>query len=639
MALADVVQQLDLRRTVAQKPAGVATLRPVNTPSPITESATEIVGMPPAESNLTDLILSSFEAAPGAPVYALRNGAGGWVDVSFAAFMDAVRAAARGLIARGVEPGDRVALFAATSYEWAVMDQAVWFTGAVSVPIYETSSVSQVRHILADSGTRLVACGTEELRAQTREAVAAEGLDVADLLLTPAGLAELAADGADVPAETLEEARTRAVLSDPASIVYTSGTTGRPKGAVITHANFAGASVNVLHFARDVVQWHPGVTSRTLMFLPLAHVLAHAVQVICLYARIQVAHTASTATLTEDLASFHPTWLLAVPRVFEKLEAGIAAKSSSGVAGRLYAAARATAIEYSQALERREHAGGPGPSAALRARHALFERLVYRRIRAALGGEVQSCVSGASALSPDLVHFFRGVGVPIVEGYGLTETTAPATVNIPAAFKVGTVGLPVPGVTVRIADDGEILLSGPVVFGGYHGMPEATAEVMDGEFFRTGDLGSLDEDGFLSITGRKKDIIVTAGGKNVYPGPMEEQLREHRLVQHVVVVGENRPYVGALITLDPDELSRWSMDRERTLSLAEAAEDPAVLATIQEQVDAVNAGVSRAESIRRFLVLDHELSEASGHMTQSQKLKRSQVLEDYAVDIEKLYRG
>ncbi|MCK6091665.1 AMP-dependent synthetase/ligase [Micrococcus endophyticus] len=609
--------------------------------TPITESATELDWMPPADSNITDLILSSLQQDPTAPVYALRNGTGGWTDVRFDAFIDQVRAAARGLIAHGVAPGDRVGLFAATSYEWAVLDQAVWFAGAVSVPIYETSSVHQVEHILTDSGARAVACGTEALAARVKEAAGAQGLDVATFPMTADGLAELAEAGAFVAEDAVEHARSLATLADPASIVYTSGTTGRPKGAVITHGNFAGASINVLSFAREVVQWTPaGTDARTLMFLPLAHVLAHAVQVICLYARIQVAHAPSPATLLQDLASFHPTWLLAVPRVFEKVESGVATKAQKAGTGKVYQAARSTAIAWSKALEEKEFGSGRGPSPALRARHALFDRLVYRKIREALGGEVRTCVSGASALSEELVHFFRGAGVPIVEGYGLTESTAPATVNIPGAHRVGTVGLPVPGVTVKIAEDGEVLLRGPVVFSGYHGMPEASAEshAEDG-FFRTGDIGSLDEHGYLRITGRKKDLIITAGGKNVYPTPMEEELRQHRLIEHVVVVGENRPFVGALVTLDEEELTRWSLDRERSLTPAEAAEDPAVLETIQEAVDRVNEDVSRAESIRRIRILDHAFTEESGYVTPSQKLKRAKVIEDYAEDVDALYRS
>ena len=603
----------------------------------LTEASTDAVGMPPAETNVTDLILASAAEAPQAPVYAVRNGAGGWLDVRFDAFLDQVRAVAKGLMARGVGRGDRVALFAATSYEWAVLDQAVWFAGAVSVPVYETSSPHQVAHILSDSGTVLVGVGTPALEACTREAAALASCEVDTFAMTPEGLAALAHEGRAVTDEEQEAARASAVLADPASIVYTSGTTGLPKGAIITHGNFAGACVNVLAFASEVVGYGHEEPSRSVMFLPLAHVLAHAVQVICLYARIQLAHAPSTATLLKDLGSFRPTWLLAVPRVFEKVEAGIAAKAEKGGTGRLYRAARATAVEWSEAVQARDHGDGPGPSRALSARRALFDRLVYRKVRQALGGQVRYCVSGASALPPELTHVFHGMGVPIVEGYGLTETTAPATVNIPGAHRIGTVGLPAAGVTVRIAEDGEILISGPVVFGGYHGRPEASAESFDGEFFRTGDIGALDEDGYLRITGRKKEVIVTAGGKNVYPTPLEEIIRRHRLVEHAVVVGDDRPYVGALIVLDQEELTRWSLDRERSLTLAEAATDPQVLASLQDAVDEANETVSRAESIRRIRVLDHVVSEESGHLTQSQKLKRNQLIEDFADEVEALY--
>ena len=592
-----------------------------------------------ADSNITDLILSSYAEDPQAPVYAVRNGAGGWLDVSFAAFLEQVRAAARGLIACGISPGDKVALFAATSYEWAVMDQAVWFAGGVSVPIYETSSAHQVRHILTDSGTEIVAYGTAAQQNVVAEACADGGPQVLTLPLDAAGLAALADDGSDVPDEQVELARSTATLQDTASIVYTSGTTGLPKGAKITHGNLALGTVNILPYAHEIVGYGVDATTRTLMFLPLAHVLAHAVQVICLYARIQVAHCSSMAQLTADMGSFRPTWLLAVPRVFEKLEAGAAASAEDAGKGSVFRAARATAIEYSEALEAAARGESSGPSPWLRARHALFDRLVYTKIRDIMGGQVRYAVSGASALAPDLAHFFRGIGVEIKEGYGLTETTAPATVNVPGATRLGTVGLPIPGTRVRIAEDDEVLISGPIVFGGYHGQPEASAAALDEDgFLRTGDLGSLDEDGYLRITGRKKELIVTAGGKNVYPTPMEEGLRRHRLVHQVVVVGENRPYVGALLTLDEAELRRWCQDRGRPiLSMAEAAEDLDVRAAVQDAVDAVNRNVSRAESIRRFLILDHELTEASGHVTQSMKLKRAAVLDDYAEDIGRLY--
>ena len=609
-------------------------------PSSLTEISTDLSVDLPQDGNITDLILSSHAEDPTAPVYAVRNGAGGWLDVSYSAFLDEVRAAAKGLIALGVQPGDRVAIFAPTSYEWAVLDQAIWFAGAISVPIYETSSAHQVEHILSDSGSALVACGTAAHEKTAQRAAVDGGLTVATFQVSGPGLAELASHGTDVDEATLEAARATADLDDVASLVYTSGTTGKPKGAMITHRNFAVGGLNVLTFAQEVVSWKPeGHDARTLMFLPLAHVLAHAVQVICLIGRIQIAHASSMGTLTRDLASFHPSWLLAVPRVFEKLESGVATKAKNAGNEKIFNAARATAVAYSQAQEAAALGTGSGPSLALKAKRAVFDRLVFAKLRAALGGAVQYSVSGASALDPELAHFFRGAGLPIMEGYGLTETTAPATVNIPTAVRLGSVGLPVCGTTLRIAEDAEILVKGPIVFKGYWQNEEATAEAFDAEgFFRTGDLGSLDEDGYLSIIGRKKELIVTAGGKNVYPTPMEEGLRRHRLVNHVVVVGENRPYVGALVTLDPEALAEWCKDNGRPeLTMSQAAQDEQVRAAVQEAVDKINEGVSRAESIRRFAILDHELSEASGHVTQSMKLKRNTVMEDFTADVEALY--
>jgi len=612
----------------------------VQKPTSLTETSTALSVDLPEDSNITDLVLSSHAEDPAAAVYAVRNGAGGWLDVSFSAFLDRVRGVARGLIAHGVKPGDRVALFAPTSYEWAVLDQAVWFAGAISVPIYETSSAHQVQHILTDSGATVVACGNGSHERTARRAAEEGGVEVFTFHVSGAGLDELTAHGREVDDAALEAARSLAGMDDVASLVYTSGTTGKPKGAMITHRNFAVGGLNILAFAHEVVAWkQSGHDSRTLMFLPLAHVLAHAVQVICLVGRIQIAHASSMGTLTRDLASFRPNWLLAVPRVFEKLESGVATKAKNAGNEKVFDAARATAVAYSQAVEDAQQGRGAGPSLALKAKRAVFDRLVFAKLRAALGGSVRYSVSGASTLDPELAHFFRGAGLPVMEGYGLTETTAPATVNIPGAVRLGTVGLPVCGTTVRIAEDSEVLVKGPIVFKGYWNNEEATAESFDAEgFFHTGDLGTLDEDGYLSIVGRKKELIVTAGGKNVYPTPMEEGLRRHRLVNHVVVVGENRPYVGALVTLDEEELKTWCQDRGRpALSLSEAAEDEQVRAAVQEAVDRINEGVSRAESIRRFVILDHELSESSGHVTQSMKLKRNTVMEDFQKDVESLY--
>jgi long-chain acyl-CoA synthetase len=582
--------------------------------------------------------LAVAAARPHSPAYAVRNGAGGWVDVSYAAFLEQVRAAAKGLIARGVEPGSMVGIMAPTSYEWAVIDQAIWFAGAASVPVYETSSPHQVQHILTDSGTRLVFTAADRQADAVRRAAALAGVEVGIESLDAAGLAALAEAGRGVTDAALEAARSSATLADLASLVYTSGTTGRPKGTRITHGNFALGAVNLLPFAEQIVG---GGEQRTLMFLPLAHVLAHAVQYVCLVGGIQIAHASDLKTLTADLASFHPTWLLAVPRVFEKLDAGAAAKAREGGTEKVFAAARRTAVEYSEALDSQARGEGNGPGALLRARHALFDRLVYPRIRAILGGAAKYTVSGASALNPELAHFFRGAGLGMQEGYGLTETTAPATLNIPGHTRVGSVGLPVPGTTIRIADDREILIKGPIVFDGYHRLPEETAAAFDADgFFRSGDIGRLDEDGFLYVTGRKKEIIVTAGGKNVYPTPLEEAIRSSGVVSQVVVVGDGRPYVGALVTLDPDGLSQWATAQGLPApTLQEACTDPRVRDEVQKVVDAANEQVSRAESVRRFLILDAELTEESGHLTPSLKLQRKVVMDDYAAAIEDLYRA
>ena len=603
------------------------------------ETSTEQVAQLPAESNVTDLVLQAAAIDPQGSAYAVRNGAGGWMDVSYTSFLDQVRAAAKGLIAHGVEPHSRVGIMAPTSYEWAVIDQAIWFAGAVSVPIYETSSPLQVQHVLTDSETRVVFTAAERQATAVRRAaedMGEAGESVVVLPLSAQGLAELVEYGREVSDADVEAARSTPVLSDTASLVYTSGTTGRPKGTQITHGNFVEGAVNILPFASEIVGMEG---SRTLMFLPLAHVLAHAVQVICLVSRIQIAHASDLKTLTADLASFHPTWLLAVPRVFEKLDAGALENARQGGKEKIFTVARTTAIQYSEALDAQSRGEGSGPGLALRAKHALFDKLVYPKIRGILGGSAKFTVSGASPLNPELAHFFRGAGLGMQEGYGLTETTAPATLNIPGMTRVGSVGLPIPGTTVRIAEDGEVLVKGITVFSGYHNLPEETEASFEDGYFKTGDIGRLDEDGFLYITGRKKEIIVTAGGKNVYPTPLEETIRSSGVVSQVVVVGDNRPFVGALVTLDPDGLATWCKNCGRQgLTLVEAAQDEQVRAEVQKSVDAANAHVSQAESVRKFVILDSELTEESGHLTPSLKLQRKKVMDDYSAAIEELYR-
>lgn len=602
----------------------------------VREAATELLADMPAGSNITDILLARHRLDPEAALYA-RKKDGVWTDVSAAELLGQVCALAKGLVAAGLRPGERIAVMSKTRYEWTLVDLAGWFAGAVVVPIYETSSAHQVQWILQDSEAAAVFAEDAAKEEVVREAAA--GLDrelpVYRMSGADSGLDALRTAGTGVADEELERVRSLATLEDPASLVYTSGTTGRPKGCIITHGNFAELALNTTEFLPEILK-APG--ARSLMFLPLAHVLARAVQVICLAAGVKMGHTANMGELIEDLGSYRPTFLLVVPRVFEKVYATAQQKARADGKGRIFDAAAATAVAYSRACDARRRGTGPGPGLLLKARRAVFNRLVYARLRAAFGGEVRYAVSGASALNPRLSHFFNGVGVPVLEGYGLTESTAPAAVNPPEANRIGTVGLPLPGTIIRIADDGEVLIKGIGITPGYFHNDEANREAFTDGFFRTGDLGTLDDDGYLSITGRKKDLLVTAGGKNVAPGPLEDALREHQLVAQAVVVGEGRPYVAALLGLDPEGLAGWLAAAGRDpLDLDAAAADPAVLAELQRAVDGANRLVSRAEQIRRFAVLHGELTEESGHLTPSLKLKRGQVVEDFAREVDALY--
>ncbi|MCC3292011.1 long-chain fatty acid--CoA ligase [Arthrobacter sp. zg-Y1110] len=598
------------------------------------ESATDLLVSLPEDSNVTDLLLQMHRKDPARVLYAVKNG-DSWEDITAAQFLAEVTRLAKGLIGSGVRPGDSVAVMSRTSYEWTVADMANWFAGAVTIPIYETSSPSQVEWILKDSGARHVF--VEDARKADIVLAAASALEgeFSIWLMNDGDGADtftgLTAAGSSVSDDTLETARSTANLRDTASMVYTSGTTGRPKGCEITHGNFALFGVNVIEVLPEMLKV-PNPT--TLMFLPLAHVLARAVQVGCLHAGVKVGHSRSASDLMSDLKSFSPTFLLAVPRIFEKIYTGAQASAEAAGKGKAFEAAAATAIAYSEAQDSAAR-GGRGPSVALTVKHKLFERLFYPKVRAVLGGNAAFAISGASALSPMLAHFFRGCGVTVLEGYGLTETTAPASVNQATRTRVGSVGLPMPGTTIRIADDGEVLVRGAVVFKGYHRNPEATADAFEGEWFKTGDVGVLDDDGFLRITGRKKDLLVTAGGKNVAPGPLEEKIRENRLVSQAIVVGEGRPFVSALITLDEEALAAWS--RENGAPDGVAAEDPRVQQLLQESVDAANATVSRAEQIRKFTVLPKDFTLESGHLTATLKLRRNAVIADYSDEVDKLY--
>ncbi|MFK5584001.1 AMP-dependent synthetase/ligase [Ornithinimicrobium sp. LYQ131] len=562
-------------------------------------------------------------------VLASVRGADGWQDLTAAQLHRRVGALAKGLVAAGIEVGDRVAIMSRTRLEWTLADLALWTVGAVPVPVYETSSVEQVNFICRDS--RAVAIIVEDAPMMATVARAREGVDtLRDVWQIENGsLEELVEAGADVPDSALEERRSGVRRGDLATIIYTSGTTGRPKGCELTHDNFMTLAENAAE-RLSVIVGAPGAAN--LIFLPLAHVFARFIEVLCLHSGVRMGHTPDPGTLLDDLATFRPTFLLAVPRVFEKIYTAGEQRAEAAGRGRVFRWAADVAGRYSRALD----TGSVGFT--LRARRAVADRLVYARLRAAMGGRVQYAISGGAALGERLGHFYRGVGVVVLEGYGLTETTAPATVNTPDMIRIGTVGRPLPGVSVRVDDAGEVWVKGVGVLRGYHEDPDADAAALQDGWLRTGDLGSVDEEGFLRLTGRSKELIVTAGGKNVLPGPMEDRLRAHRLVSHCMVVGEGRPFVAVLITLDEEMVAAWA--RQQGLGELEPAQvrtHPALRAELREAVDAANAPVSRGESIRSFRVLEDDFTVESGLLTPSLKLRRAHVDERYREEIEQLY--
>lgn len=579
--------------------------------------------------NLTDTVLSHARDAPEAVLFARRL-AGGWQDVTAREFADQVATLAKGLIASGIGPGDRVAIMSKTRYEWTLADYAIWMAGAVSVPIYETSSAEQVEWILTDSEAVALIAETADHLA-TYDAVAAAISTVRTVWQIDAGdLDRLAERGQAVSDAELDKRRHSCTADSLATIIYTSGTTGRPKGCELSHRNF-------LFDARTTTDGLAELftdDASTLLFLPLAHSFARLIQVGAFVNRVRVGHTADPKNLLADLASFQPTFVLSVPRVFEKVHNTAKTRAHADGKGRIFDLAESVAIRWSQARDR----GRPG--VVLATQHALFDRLVYTRLRAALGGRVRYAVSGGAPLGARLGHFFRGVGVTILEGYGLTETCAAATVNLPATMRIGTVGQPIPGTQVRIGDDGEVLLRGPNVFRGYWRNEAATKESMEPEgWFHTGDIGELDADGFLRITGRKKELIVTAGGKNVAPAVLEDRLRAHALISQCMVVGDQRPFIGCLVTLDPDAFATWKREHDRPAdaTVGDLRDDPALRSAVQEAVDEANRAVSRAEGIRAFRILPVDFTEEGGQLTPTLKLRRAVVATEFAADIEALY--
>ncbi|NMR19357.1 long-chain fatty acid--CoA ligase [Cellulomonas fimi] len=583
--------------------------------------------------NLNDLLAARVGATPDQPFIEHKTTADGpWIALTARQFEAKVVEVAKGLAAHGVEPGDRVAIMSRTRYEWTLLDWAIWAAGAIPIPVYETSSAEQVHWILTDADVSLLVVETAE-HAATVAQVRAETPRLRDMLVIDGGAIDaLVAAGTAVTDEEIARRRGLAVLADVATIIYTSGTTGRPKGAELTHENFYVLTVNAVEGLGEVVST-PG--ARTLLFMPLAHVFARFVEVLVVPAGAVLGHTPDTKNLVADLGSFKPTFVLSVPRVFEKVYNSAEQKAAAGGKGAIFQRAAKTAIVYSRALDTPK-----GPSPWLTLQHKVADKLVLHKIRDALGGRAEWAISGGAPLGERLGHFYRGLGLRVLEGYGLTETTAPATVNTPTLTKIGTVGPPLPGTAVRIAADGEVEVQGIHVFRGYHNNPTATAEAFHDGWFRTGDLGSLDADGCLRITGRKKEIIVTAGGKNVAPAVLEDRLRGHPLVSQVVVVGDQRPYIGALVTLDAEALPGWlAAHGHAEMTVAQAAKDPAVLASLDKAIAKTNEAVSRAESIRKYRILDDDLTIANGYLTPKLSVKRNQVLKDFAGQIDALYEG
>jgi len=592
----------------------------------------EVPAIVPAdpEANITDLLVQRVRKTPNLALFSVPDGSG-WRDITAADFERSVIALAKGFIAAGIQPGEKVGFLARTTYEWTLVDFALFYAGAIMVPIYETSSPSQIQWILEDSGAVAAIVESPDHFARLDE-VRGELPHLREVWQLHLGAIDaLTAQGAEIADDEVERRRGLANAADVATLIYTSGSTGRPKGCVLTHSNFVELSRNAAKALDDVVST-PGAS--TVLFITTAHVFARFISILNVHAGVRTGHQPDTKQLLPALGSFKPTFLLAVPRVFEKVYNSAEQKAEAGGKGKIFRAAAAAAIEHSRLAEQ-----GAKIPLGLRIRFALFDRLVYGKLREAMGGNVVYAISGSAPLGARLGHFFHSLGVVILEGYGLTETTAPATVNLADKSKIGTVGPALPGVGIRLADDGEIEVRGINVFKEYWNNPEATAAAFDDGWFRTGDIGSFDAEGFLTITGRKKEIIVTAGGKNVSPAALEDPIRANPIIGQVVVVGDQKPFISALVTLDPEMLPTWLANNglPADMPLAEAASNDAVRAEVQRAIDNANTRVSRAESIRKFTILPTEWTEASGHLTPKLSIKRNVILADFADDIAAIY--
>ncbi|WP_031506235.1 AMP-dependent synthetase/ligase [Streptomyces megasporus] len=595
---------------------------------------------PPTTPGTTaDIPFTNAEQAPDAVVLR-RKEAGAWRPVTAAAFAREVTGVAKGLIAAGLRPGDRVALMSRTRYEWELLDFATWAAGGQTVPIYPTSSAEQVEWILRDSGARFLVVETDEHAVTAASAAVSLPEPPRTWRIDAGAVSHLTDLGRNVADEEVTERRAGLTADTPATICYTSGTTGRPKGCVLTHGNLRAEALNTVQLLHPVFEEVTDRTASTLLFLPLAHILGRTIQIACLQARIELGHCPSIKPdeLRPELKNFRPTFVVGVPYLFEKIhDTGRATAEKIG-RGASFERADRIAVRYGEAFME-TFRGRPGPDLKLRLARGLYDLLVYRRVRKELGGRLHYAISGGSPLDRRLNLFFAACGIIVYEGYGLTETTAAATLVPPLDPRPGTVGRPIPGTAVRIADDGEVLIKGGIVFTSYRNNPEATEKALKDGWFATGDLGSLDEDGYLTITGRKKDILVTSGGKNVSPSVLEDRLRSRPLIGQCMVVGDNRPFVAALITLEAEALAHWLAVRKRPADtpFAELENDPELLAAVQNAVDYANEAVSRAESIRAFRLIEGEFTEENGLLTPSLKIKRHAVTAAYADRIDALY--
>ena len=577
--------------------------------------------------NLTNLIAERAWFEPERITMSRPLGEG-WQELTAREVESDVRAAAKGLVAAGIQVGDRVAIMARTRYEWTILDFASWFAGAIVVPIYETSSAEQVDWILNDSGAVALFVETPTHRELVAPVLPPHTRHI--WTMTEDVLEILRRSGEHIADAEIDHRRAQLTPDTLATLIYTSGTTGRPKGVQLTHGNFLAECGNVVQGASDLFLKEGG---STLLFLPVAHVFGRMVQIGAISAGLHLAHCGDPATrLPIDLASFKPTFVLAVPRIFEKVYNGAEAKAIAAGKGKVFKKAADVAIAWSENIDAKKF------KPLLSLSHKLFDVLVYSKIRHGLGGRVEAAISGGAPLGARLGHFYRGAGVTILEGYGLTETTAGATLNLTSELRIGSVGRPIPGTSIKIADDGEVLIGGPIVMKGYWQNDEANREVFDGNWFKSGDLGRLDEDGFLYITGRKKELIVTAGGKNVAPAVLEDRLRAHPLVSQCMVVGDNQPFIAALITIDQDMVKGWIAANNKTGATVETlTNDPDLIAVIQTAVDEANKAVSKAESIRKFAILPVDFTIADGQLTAKLSVKRHVVATQFASTIEALY--